>query len=154
MDAIKVFLSLIVSAFITIMNPITEPVLVLVILFIFDLACGMIADRMINKQGFRFRKFLKSVQFLCLYVVIIAAIYAICYLQDDVEEGLLLLKTITYVCGYFYFSNITKNLHDSYPKNRFFAFLYFVLSVDVLTGKIPVLREFLLSEKQSKNGEG
>jgi hypothetical protein len=148
MDAIKVFLSLIIGALISVLNPLTEPVLILVMLFIFDIVCGMIADRVINGRGFKFGKFLKSVQFLCLYVVIVGTIYVICYLQDDVEEGLLLLKTITYVCGYFYFSNIAKNLHESYPNNRFFGFLFFVLSVDILTRRIPLLNKFLSKEKE------
>jgi hypothetical protein len=153
MDAIKVFLSLVMSAFITIMHPLLNPVIILVVLFILDIFSGIIADKMLNKVGFCFAKFLKSVFFLFMYVVIIAAIYGICYLQNDINEGLLLLKTITYVCTYFYFSNITKNLHETYPKNRFFAFLFFVLSVDVLTSKIPILQKFLQSEKQEKNGK-
>ena len=153
MDAIKVFLSFIIGAFITIMNPLAEPVLILVILFVFDIVCGIITDKIINKTGFSFSKFMKSIQFLCLYVVIIASIWAVCYLQDDIEEGLLLLKTITYVCAYFYFSNIAKNLHESHPKNRFFAFLFFVLSVDILTNKIPILNRFLQSEKKRNDEE-
>ena len=153
MDAIKVFLSFVASAFITIMNPLFNPVIILVILFIFDIVCGIIADRVINNIGFRFRKFLMSIRFLCLYVVIIGIIYTLCYLQNDIQEGLMLLKTVTYVCSYFYFSNIAKNLHESYPKNRFFSFLFFVLSVDVLTSKIPVLNKFLQTEKKQENGK-
>jgi hypothetical protein len=129
-----------------------------VTLFLFDIAAGIVADRVINGRGFSFRKFLKSVTFLVFYVVIIAAIYVICYLQGDTDEGLLLLKTVTYVCGYFYFSNITKNLHESYPGNRFFSFLFFVLSVDVLTGRIPALQKFLRAEKKAagvnESGDG
>lgn len=153
MDAIKIFISLIISALVTVMHPLLNPVIILVTLFVLDIGIGMVADKVINKMGFSFQKFLKSIMFLFFYVVIIAAIYVICYLQDDTQEGLLLLKTITYVCSYFYFSNITKNLHESYPKNRFFSFLFFVLSVDVLTSKIPILQKFLQSEKQSENGK-
>jgi hypothetical protein len=149
MDAIKVFFCFVTGAFITIMNPLLNPVIVLVILFLLDIVGGLAADRMLNRMGFRFAKFLKSVAFLFLYVVIIASIYLICYLQNDISEGLLLLKTITYVCGYFYFSNIARNLHESYPKNRFFSFLFFVLSVDILTSRIPVLRKFLETESAS-----
>jgi hypothetical protein len=151
MDAIKVFLSFVLSAFITIMHPLLNPVIILVILFVLDIACGMVADKIMNKTGFCFNKFLKSVLFLGLYVVINAAIYVICYLQNDIEEGLLLLKTITYVCSYFYFSNIAKNLHETYPNNRFFSFLFFVLSVDILTNKIPVLNKFLQTEKKQND---
>jgi hypothetical protein len=153
MDAIKVFFSMILGAFLTVMHPLLNPVIILVALFVLDIGGGIIADKILNKVGFSYAKFLKSVAFLFMYVVIISAIYGICYLQNDIDEGLLLLKTITYVCTYFYFSNIAKNLHESYPKNRFFAFLYFVLSVDILTSKIPILQKFLQSEKQNENGK-
>jgi hypothetical protein len=154
MDAIKVFLSMILGAFLTVMQPLLNPVITLVVLFTLDIVGGIIADKLINKAEFSFAKFLKSVAFLFMYVVIIAAIYGICYLQNDVNEGLLLLKTITYVCAYFYFSNIAKNLHESYPKNRFFSFLFFALSVDILTGRIPLLQKFLQSENPKEDGKG
>ncbi|MDR1879417.1 MAG: hypothetical protein LBQ78_00590 [Tannerellaceae bacterium] len=153
MDAIKVFLSFVMSACMAIMHPLLNPVMILVILFVLDIAGGIVADKVMNGVGFSFAKFLKSVAFLFLYVVIIADIYAICYLQNDIDEGLLLLKTITYVCAYFYFSNIAKNFHESYPENRFFSFLFFVLSVDIPANKIPILQKFLHAEKQEKHGK-
>jgi hypothetical protein len=150
MDAIKVFLSMIAGALMSALSPLKNPVIILVMLFIFDVICGTIADRVINRQGFKFRKFLAAMRLLCLYVTTSGIIYITCYMLDDMEEGLLLLKTITYVLAYFYFSNVSKNLHESYPKSRFFAFLYFVLSVDILTGRIPLLKRFLASEKQNE----
>ena len=153
MDAIKAFFSIIGSAILTILNPLFNPVVILVILFTIDIAAGIISDRMINKASFSTKKFLKAVMFLFFYVVIIGVLYLICYLQNDVEEGVLLLKMITYVCAYFYFSNIAKNMHESYPTNRFFSFLYFFLSLDLITQKIPILSKFLEKEKEKDENE-
>ena len=151
MDVIKVLLSFVIGSFVAILDPMREPIAILVMLFVFDILCGIISDHILHGSGFSFTKFLRSILFLCLYVITIAVIYAVCYLQKDIEEGLMLLKTITYVCSYFYFSNIAKNLHETYPKNRFFSFLFFVLSVDVITGKIPALKKFLSEERRDAN---
>jgi ABC-type sugar transport system permease subunit len=151
MDAVKVFLSFIFGSFLAMLDPIKEPIAILVILFTLDIAGGVITDRVVHSRGFSFRKFFRSVMFLCMYVVVIASLYAVCYLQDDMEEGLTLLKAITYVCGYFYFSNIAKNLHETYPKNRFFSFLFYALSVDLITSRLPVLQKFLKAEKDGKD---
>ena len=153
MDAIKAFFSVIISSVLTIMNPVFNPTIILAILFVIDIAAGIISDKLINKADFSFKKFFKAVMFLFLYVVIIGTLYLICYLQEDIEEGKLLLKTITYACAYFYSSNIAKNLHETYPTNRFFAFLYFVLSLDLFTKKIPVIHNFLAQEKKRKDEE-
>jgi len=151
MDAIKAFFSIITSALLTIFNPMFNPVILLVVLFVFDILAGIIADKIINNANFSYEKFCKSIMFLFYYVLIIGILYLACYLQEDVEQGALLLKTITYVCAYFYFSNIAKNFHNSYPKNQFFAFLYFVLSLDVITKKIPILHTFLNKGKDNEN---
>jgi hypothetical protein len=148
MNAIKVFFSFILGAFITVMHPLWNPITILGILFVLDIVAGIIEDKVVNGIGFSTKKFLKSLYFVALYIVIVVASYVICYLQNDVEEGMILRKTITYVCSYFYFSNITKNLHKAYPENRLFSFLYFILSVDVITNKIPFLNKFL--EKEGK----
>jgi hypothetical protein len=150
MDAYKTFISVILSSALTILNPLFNPITILVILFIFDIVCGIISDKIINKTHFSSQKFLRAVLFLALYVVIIAAIYVTCWLQGDAKEGEMLLKVITYVCSYFYFSNIARNLHETYPENRFFAFLFYVLSVDLFTSKIPILQRFLEQEKKQK----
>ena len=153
MDAVKAFFSMIVSTILTIFNPLFNPTIILVILFVVDIATGIISDKVINKADFSSKKFLKAIMFLFLYVVIIGVLHLICYLQKDIEEGGLLLKAVTYVCAYFYFSNIAKNLHKSYPGNRFFAFLYFVLSLNLVTEKISVLHMFLEKEKKEKDGK-
>jgi hypothetical protein len=151
MDAYKTFISVILSSALTILNPLFNPVIILVVLFIFDIVCGIISDKIINKTHFSFSKFLRAVLFLALYIVIITAIYVICWLQNDIQEGETLLKVITYVCSYFYFSNIARNLHETYTDNRFFAFLFYVLSVDLFTSKLPILQKFLNQEKKQKN---
>ena len=153
MDAIKVFISFVFSSFIAMISPLFTPIIILVWLLAFDIIVGIISDRVINKTGFSTNKFLKSVFFLCLYLMIIASMYIVCHLLHDVEEGLVMLKIITYVCSYFYLSNILKNLHESFPKNRIFSFLLFVLSVDILTKKIPVLDRFLNFEKEETKNE-
>ena len=148
------FLSLIAGSVLTVVFPLIHPATILVLLFSLDIAAGIIFDKVKGGGGFSSSKFYKSLRFLCMYIAIIAAMYTIFHLQGDVKEGLLLLKAVTYVCIYFYFSNIAKNMHNSYPENRFFAFLYFVLSVDIIfTGKIPVLQRFLEKEKELKENQ-
>lgn len=153
METTKAFLSVVAGALLAIFNPLFNPVVLLVVLFVFDIVAGWIADKVINDTDFRYQKFFKAVKFLFFYVVIIGILYLACYLQGDIEQGGLLLKTVTYVCAYFYFSNIGKNLHQSYPENRFFSFMYFVLSLDLLTKRIPVLQAFLDKEKKDEPKE-
>jgi phage-related holin len=150
MESVKAFFSFIASALLAIINPLFNPTVILAILFAIDVISGIVADKLINKTDFSFKKFFNSVMFLFFYVVIIGVLYLTCYLQQDLEQGALILKTVTYVCAYFYFSNIAKNLHKSYPANRFFSFLYFVLSLDLITKKIPILNKFLEKEKDEQ----
>ena len=151
MESLKAFFSVVLSALLAIFNPLFNPIILLAILFAVDVAAGIISDKIINNEDFSFKKFFKSVLFLFFYVMIIGIMYLACYLQNDLEQGALILKTVTYVCAYFYFSNIAKNLHQSYPTNRFFAFLYFVLSLDLVTKKIPILNKFLEKENEGNH---
>jgi hypothetical protein len=150
MDGLKAFISMLAGSVAAMAYPVFNPVRLLALLFIVDVAAGIISDRIVYGRGFSHRKFIRAVEFLALYVTIIGLMYITCYLLNDVNEGAVLLKAVTYVCVYFYFSNMAKNLHLSYPRNRFFSFLYFVLSLDTVTGRIPGLQKFL--EREERDG--
>jgi|GEM_PF-3032895 len=150
MDTLRAFISVLGGALLSIFYPIFNPMILLAICFAFDLVFGIVADRVMNGAGPNFSKFLRATMFLLFYISTIALIHLACYLQKDVEQGALVVKTVTYACTYFYLCNIFKNLHFSFPANRFFAFMYYVLSLDVITKRVPFLWDFLNSEKKNE----
>jgi len=101
----------------------------LIIMFAFNIFCGMRADGITMKRcrNFSMKKFGNSLIELFLYLLIIQVLFTAMHNMGDGSEALILIKTISYVFCYVYFQNGLKNLINAYPPNRGFRIIYHII---------------------------
>lgn len=150
MDAVKLFMSGLIGAIVTYLKPIYNPVTVLAFVFTLDILFGVMVDIILNKDRIRIKKFLISVAFLTLYLLIIASTFFIGKQMGDMNEALYIVKILTYVFSYFYVSNSIRNMRQLAPASKPLAFLDYFIGLQVIK-KLPELALFLgLTEKKDK----
>lgn len=102
----------------------------LIIMFGFNIWCGMRSDgiSIINCKKFSFRKIFFAFCELFMYLMITQSIYSFMTVQGDQNEALIVVKTLTYVISYFaYLQNGFKNLVIAYPKNKTLRIIYHLI---------------------------
>jgi hypothetical protein len=117
------------SSVLAFFTPTTGFVYALVIMFAFNLFCGMRADgvSIIRCKNFSFGKFKNAIVELLLYFVVIQAIFSVMQMLGDNAESLIIIKTLTYVFIYVYAQNAFKNLIRAYPTNKAFRMIYHII---------------------------
>lgn len=153
MDALKLFVMTLISALLSYLQPIYAPMVVLSIVFFGDIAAGVAVDLVVNKDRIRIKKILFALLFVALYASIIANIFIICEHMGDQDEGLKLIKVLTYVFAYFYVSNTLRNLCALFPNNKPLAFLYYWLGLQVVK-RLPDLARYLGLGTKKDNEHG
>lgn len=120
------------SAFSTVMAFLTPTkgfLIALIIMFAFNIWCGMRADgvAIIRCKNFKWSKFKNALMELLLYLVIVEVVYTFMVSVGDMDGSLIVVKTITYVFSYVYMQNAFKNLIIAYPKNKSFRIIYHLI---------------------------
>ena len=152
-DAIKISLAAILGGIYSYFEPVHNPMIVLAIVFTGDIFAGILVDIIVNDDRIRIKKFLLAVAFLALYSVIIASVFVIGKLMGDMDEALVIVKSLTYVFALFYTSNFFRNLKILAPNNKPIAFLAYILSLHIVK-KVPELAKFLgLTTSKINNDE-
>lgn len=107
-------------------------VFALLIMFAFNIWCGMRADGVSIKRckNFSFGKFKNALVELFLYVLINQTIYSVMVMAGDKEESLIVVKTLTYIFMYVYLQNAFKNLILAYPTNKAYRIIYHVIRLE------------------------
>ena len=90
------------SSIMGLLTPTKDFLLSLVILFAFNIFCGMRADNITIKRckNFTFKKFSNALIELLLYIMIIQVVYNVMYLCGDKEIAIVIVKSITYIYMY------------------------------------------------------
>lgn len=122
------------SPILAILTPTFSYVLALVIMFAFNIWCGMRADGVAIKrcQRFKFSKFKNALFELLLYLVIIETINSVMYICGDRTPAQLVTKTLTYVFAYVYLQNAFRNLIIAYPKKIVLRVIYHVIRLEFM----------------------
>lgn len=104
----------------------------LIIMFAFNIWCGMRADgvSIIRCKNFSFSKFKNALVELLLYVLINQTIYSVMAMAGDNNEGVIVIKTLTYVFMYVYLQNSFKNLIIAYPTNKAYRIIYHIIRLE------------------------
>ena len=123
-DQIRIIFVSMFSSLFAYLTPTKGFLIALVVMFGFNIWCGM---RAVRCRNFKWSKFKNALVELLLYLVIIEVVFAFMTLIGDGENSLLVIKTITYVFSYVYLQNAFKNLIIAYPKNRAFRIIYHVI---------------------------
>ena len=150
-ELVRAFVAACIGALLAFLEPVTGAMTLLLIVALADILTGIVTDLRVNGTCFRFRKFFFALVCAAVYLLIVALVYTVGLFQDDVQECLFIVKTITYTIIYFYAVNIFRNLRQLLPSNRAIAFLYYLLGLE-FTKKFPALDDFLKKEKEEKNG--
>lgn len=123
-------------------EPVVNMIIAITIIFVCDIAFGIIAGKKLNKEHVSFKKGMSAIKVFGIYIFVITLLYAIGKLMNNTEMMLYVVKTISWVTIYFYTTNLTKNLRRLYPKSQCIKFIYWFLSVEFLDN-IPSLKKFL-----------
>ena len=131
-DQIRIIFVSMLSSLFAYLTPTKGFLIALVVMFGFNIWCGMRADgvSIVCCRNFKWSKFKNALVELLLYLVIIEVVFAFMTLIGDGENSLLVIKTITYVFSYVYLQNAFKNLIIDYPKNKGFRIIYHVISFE------------------------
>ncbi|NDW19784.1 hypothetical protein D0T53_12830 [Dysgonomonas sp. 216] len=150
-DTLKLIITTFIGILISYLQPIYNPVKVLAIIFIIDIATGILVDIIKNDDRIRIKKLLIAVAFLALYTLIIACTYIIGEHMGDTEEALIIVKVLTYIFTYFYASNTLRNIRQLAPDNKPIAFLDYWLGLQIVK-RLPDLADYLgLSNTKNSN---
>jgi len=101
----------------------------LIIMFSFNIWCGMRADgvSIVRCVNFKWSKFKNALFELLLYLFIIEMMYTIMNLIGEEGNSILLIKSFTVVFLYVYLQNAFKNLVIAYPKKKAFRIIYHLI---------------------------
>lgn len=126
----------------------------LLIVFVLNFLFGLLAGIIIQGEGWNFKKAFTCIVELMVFVTIVASIYVIGYLKHNPNGAVWCVSFVSYSILYYYALNILKNLKRLLPNNsighRAVAFLYYVLSAEIIK-KIPYLEAYIKME--DKNGK-
>lgn len=150
MDSIKTVTVTAISALLAYLGPVHNVMLLLFIMSGIDVLVGIPCSIAVEKERFRFKKFILAAVYLLIYLCIIALIYTVGQFQDDEAATLIVVKTLTYVFIYFYSANTLKNLHKLLPNHKGIAFMDYIIGLE-FTKKVPQLEAFLNQKKQEKD---
>lgn len=113
--------------------------LALLVMFIFNIICGMRADGVsINRKcrNFSMRKFRDALVEFILYISIIYVMFSVMTSIGDRTEAVIVVKTLTYIFMYVYIQNAFKNLITAYPTNIAFRIIYYAIRFEI-TKAVP-----------------
>lgn len=124
----------------------------LIIMFAFNVICGMRADgiTIIRCKNFNMRKFGQALIELFLYLVIIQVLYTVMYHAGDALEAVILIKTVSYVFCYVYLQNSFKNLINAYPENKGFRIIYHLIRFEFLKAMPTTVSEAINKYNQDE----
>jgi len=106
--------------------------------FLFGLATGIIAQG----ESFQFRKAFRCLSEASVFLLLLASVFFIGDHLGARGQSLQAVSTIAYALTYFYAVNICKNLMQLFPRSKCIAFLYYLVSVEILA-KLPRIKEYL-----------
>lgn len=119
------------SPILAFLTPTSGFITALVFMFAFNIICGMRADGVsVSIKGahrFSIFKFVSALQEFLLYIIIIVVIFSAVTNVGDKDAAIMCAKTITYVFMYVYLCNGFRNLCITYPKNKGFKLIYYII---------------------------
>ena len=149
MNDIRTFIIAIVSGLLALLSPIKDFMHAMILVFVINFFCGLIADYRIGGK-WSTKKAMLFFYSITVFFVLISAFFVIGKFMHNPEEALFSVK-FTCLFGLWIFSvNITKNLKimliEGSPMWHIANFLHFILSLKVIN-KIPFLNDYLTITK-------
>lgn len=130
-DRLKELLWAMVTAFISVVSPVQNTLILLFMAFVFNIATGIIADVHVNKAKFNLKKAFNAVTQLTFYGACVVFLDYGTKLLEEPQIGIMAIKWLSYIVVYFYLTNIFKNAKMVYPQSQAITFIYEVLSTEI-----------------------
>ena len=152
MNDIRCYLVVVLWTFLSLLAPIKDFMMAMMILFGLNLLFGMVAARF-NGEEWSWKKF--GMFFVCcaIFFVTVASLFIIGhFLQSDVE-ALFCVKWVCIAATYLFTTNILKNLKrmlvDESPWYKLVDFVYYALTLGFVE-KFPMFKKYQ-EYKENKN---
>ncbi len=132
MDDIKTIIVYVVGAIFTLLTPIHNFMVAMLILFGINFVFGLVAA-VISDEGWSTKKALWFFGHVAIFLVIACSAFIIGHFMNNEEQAIAVVKILCYLAVYIFGTNIFRNLCNIVPKGsswyKFFDLCYYVLSV-------------------------
>lgn len=132
MNQIKTFAAVSVASLAAYFEPVQSILAGISWLIVLNFLFGLVANVVRRREAFRLRKALRCISEAVVFLLLLVSIF---YIGDHLGsrgESIQAVSTIAYAMSYFYALNIGKNLKVLFPGSKAIAFLYGLLSIEVL----------------------
>ena len=150
----KPFILFAITGIIGAFSPLRDTIYVLNIAFAANIAMGVIADVHVNKAKFNMKKFWEAFLHITLFILFIFIVNETTTRMGDLASGRLCVKWTTYIVVTGYLINILRNAHETWPGNKTIAFLYLIVSTEVvkkIKDMIGIKKEVVTPFEEGKN---
>lgn len=121
--------------------PLNDMVFIIFFIFLINMMAGMISGIVVNNEPFNNKKFFRCLMETFVFYVIVLCIYVIGEKLGNASGAMQCITGVVYAILYFYGTNILRNLNQLFPDSKALAFIYYVVSFEVVK-KIPYLQQF------------
>lgn len=134
--------------------PIQDMVFTIFFLFLVNCIVGMITGMLVEKEGFRLRKFVHCIAETLAFYLIVVCLFVVGRNMDNMNGAMQAIGGVIYSIIYFYSVNVLRNLTYIFPESRTLIFLYWMVSIEFIK-KIPALQRFndYCKEHKKENDE-
>ena len=133
-----------------IIYPIQNVLIVLTATFIFNIVIGFRTDKTVNHINFSLKKAFSAIQQMTFIMVFVYYTHGV---FEELKMDILgheVIKWVALLAVYFYTTNIFRNMTEQYPKNKFFEFVYAVLTTQIFS---MIKRALFMDLKGGSNGQ-
>lgn len=129
--------------------PVKDMVFVIFFIFLINMIAGLVSGIIVEKERFNNKKFFHCIVETCVFYLIVGSVFLIGEKLHNIDGALQCITGVVYAILYFYGTNTLRNLKNLFPENRVIAFIYYVVSFEIVK-KIPYLQQFQDQHKEDK----
>jgi hypothetical protein len=132
MTTSKSFIAISLSSILAYFQPIQSLLMSVTLICIINFAFGLITGVIVNREKFNFKKAFLCISETSVYLCILSTVF---FISDHITTpgtSMQAISTITYALIYFYSVNILKNLITLFPGSRPLAWMYNLLSIELI----------------------
>ena len=132
MQTSKSFIAVSIAAVLAYFRPIENLLMSVTLICIINFAFGLIAGVVVNREKFNFRKAFLCISETSVFLFVLSTVFFISDHITTTGASMQAISTITYALIYFYSVNIFKNLITLFPGSKALAWIYNLLSIELL----------------------
>ncbi len=151
MNDLKTLVVYILGALFSLLAPIHNFMISMMILFIVTFFFGVV-DAIVNNEHWDFKKALMFFVYVAIFFVLACTAFAVGHYLNNEEQAIAVVKILCFLAVYFFGTNIFRNLCNIVPKSstwyKFFDLCYYVLSIQFIE-RFSVVKKW----QEERNGK-